>query len=155
MTCQNVVTRWDSESPMPWQVLANSSATGGKFLFGEGRIDPGTPCPPLHVHTNEHESIYVLEGVFTVEVGEERIELRAGDFLVLPPGVPHRFANLSDRPVRLVGTIAPVAIERMFAEEEAYFATLDGLPDPARIAEITEPYGVKVIGESLTSDNAA
>ena len=144
------VTRWNSGSPMPWQVLADSAATGGRFLFGEARIDPGMPCPPLHVHTNEHESIYVIEGVFTVELGEERIELRAGDLLIMPPGVPHRFANLSDHPVRLVGTIAPVGIEKMFAEEDAYFATLDGPPDPARIAEITEPYGVKVIGEPLT-----
>jgi hypothetical protein len=68
----------------------------------------------------------------------------------MPPGVPHRFANLSDSPVRAVGTVAPVGIEKMFAEEEAYFASLDGPPDPVRMAEILEPYGVKVIGPPLT-----
>jgi len=38
----------------------------------------------------------------------------------------------------------------MFAAEEEYFATLDGPPDPARMAEITEPYGVTFLGGPLT-----
>jgi hypothetical protein len=38
----------------------------------------------------------------------------------------------------------------MFAEEEAYFASLDGPPNPVRIAEILQPYGVAVIGPPLT-----
>jgi quercetin dioxygenase-like cupin family protein len=144
------VTRWTTDSATPWQVLANGAATDGRFLIGEARIEPGAPCPPQHIHTHEHESIYLIEGVLTVELGDERIELEAGDCLIMPPGIPHRFANLSDGPVRAVGTVAPVGIEKMFAEEEAYFASLDGPPDPMRIAEILQPYGVKVFGPPLT-----
>ncbi len=147
------VTRWSDGSAIPWQVLADGESTDGRFLIGEARIEPGAPCPPLHAHTNEHESVYVIEGVFTVELGGERLELHAGDCLIMPPGVAHRFANLSDRPVRLVGTVSPAAIEGMFAAEEEYFATLDGPPDPARLAEITEPYGVTSLGGPLTRES--
>ncbi len=143
------VTRWKDGAPMPWQVLANGASTDGRFLIGEARIEPGAPCPPLHVHTREHESIYMIEGVLTVELGGERIELKAGDCLIMPPHVPHRFGNLSDAPVRCIGAISPTAIEAMFAEEKEYFATLDGLPDPAVLAPIAERYGITMLGPPL------
>jgi mannose-6-phosphate isomerase-like protein (cupin superfamily) len=148
MTVQ--VTRWEP-GPMPFQLLADSEATAGQFLFGEARMDPGSPCPSLHIHTHEYESFYVVEGVLTVEVGDQRLELKGGDYVVLPPGVPHRFANLSDAPVRVIGAMAPTNIEKMFAEEEAFFASLDGPPYEADIAKITEPYGVTIVGPPLTA----
>lgn len=141
------VTRWRDGSAMSWQVLADAD---GRFLIGEARLEAGAPCPPLHVHTHEHESIYVIEGVFTVELDGVRHELHPGDCLIMPPGVPHRFANLSDAPVRVIGTVAPTAIRAMFEAEEEYFASLDGPPDPARMNEIIAPYGITVLGGPLT-----
>jgi mannose-6-phosphate isomerase-like protein (cupin superfamily) len=142
------ITRW-TPGAMPWQVLVDGAASGEKFLVGEARVNPGDPCPPQHIHTYEHETFYVIEGVLTIEVGDERFELRAGECLVAPPGVPHRFANLSDGPVRVLGIISPTAIERMFAEEEAYFSTLAGPPDPAVLTPILERYDVTVVGPPL------
>ena len=136
---------------MPFQLLADSEATNGGFLFGEARMDPGAPSPPLHIHAKEYESFYVVEGELTVEVGDERLELTDGDYIVLPPGIPHRFGNLSDAPVRVIGAMAPTGIEKMFVEEERYFASLDGPPYAADIAKITEPYGVTMVGPPLTA----
>jgi quercetin dioxygenase-like cupin family protein len=137
-------------SALPFQLLANSEESDGKFLFGEGRLEPG-PGPGLHVHEHEHESFYVIEGVLTIELDGERLELRSGDYIMCPPGVPHRFSNLSDQPVRVVGAMSPTGIEKMFEAEAAYFATLDGPPDLQRIAEITKPYGVTILGPPLTA----
>jgi mannose-6-phosphate isomerase-like protein (cupin superfamily) len=147
---EHAVTRWTDGTAMPWQVLINSHASGGKFLVGEARIEPGAPCPPQHVHAHEHEALYVIDGVLTVELGDDRIELHAGECLVMPPGVPHRFGNLSDQPVRAIGTISPTAIEHMFAEEETYFATIDSSPDPAVLTSILDRYEVAVVGPPLT-----
>jgi mannose-6-phosphate isomerase-like protein (cupin superfamily) len=52
-----------------------------------------------------------------VELEDERIELEAGECLIMLPGVPHRFANLSDGPVRAISTVAPAGIEKMFAAQ--------------------------------------
>ncbi|MCA1727456.1 MAG: cupin domain-containing protein [Actinobacteria bacterium] len=142
------IRRW--QAGPPWQVLGDSSLTNGEFLFGEARLDPGTPTPGLHVHEHEDESMYVVEGVLTVELGGDRTELHPGDFMVLPRAVPHRFANLHEEPVRAVGVVAPTAIEGYFAEQAAYFATLDGPPDPDRIAEMAAPYGITIIGPPLS-----
>lgn len=144
------VTRWTEGTAMPWQVIANSAETDGKFLIGEVRLNPGEPCPPQHVHTHEHEVIYVIDGVLAVELGEERIDVNAGECLVMPPGIPHRFGNLSDDPVRVIGTVAPTAIENMYAAEEEYLATLSGPPDPEELASILEPYEITVVGPPLT-----
>lgn len=142
-------TSW-RDGGAPWQFLAGPEATGGTFLFGEARLDPGAAVPGLHQHQHEDESLYVVEGTLTVEVGGERVELQAGQFLMLPRGVPHRFGNLSDRPVRVVGAIAPAGIERMFEEQSAYFATLQGPPDDAVIDEIGARYGVTRLGPPLS-----
>jgi mannose-6-phosphate isomerase-like protein (cupin superfamily) len=147
------ITHWQAGTAMPWQVLADGATTDGRFLVGEARIEPGAPCPSLHVHTLEHESIYVIDGVLTVEIGGDRVELGSGDCVVMPRGVPHRFGNLGDVLVRAIGTISPTAIEGMFAEEAVYFASLQGPPDPARMAEIVGRYGVTMLGGPLTRES--
>src|SRR5688500_4233064 len=93
------IRRWSEGGP-PGQMLAGSASTNGGFLFGEARIGVGEPAPGLHVHEREEESLYVIEGVLTLELGDERTELHPGDFAVLPRGIPHRFGNLHDEPVR-------------------------------------------------------
>ena len=88
------------------------------------------PRPPLHVHEDADECFYVVEGRLLVQVGEERHELGPGGFAWLPRQVPHTFANVSARPVRLLGIAVPGGIEELFAEQSAYFAQLQGPPDP-------------------------
>jgi len=64
------------------------------MALGDARIAPGAPGPGRHVHTHEDEGIYVVTGIVTVEVGEERYEVGAESFFWLPREVPHVFANL-------------------------------------------------------------
>lgn len=144
------VRRW--EPGLPWQVLGDSKATNGGFLFGEARLEPGAQAPGLHVHSREDESIYVIDGVMTVELDGERVNLHPGDFLVLPRGIPHRFGNLTDEPVRALGVVAPTGIEGYFKAQAEYLSTLSGPPDPARLAEMVAPYGITLLGPPLTKD---
>jgi mannose-6-phosphate isomerase-like protein (cupin superfamily) len=138
-------TEWST----PWQVLADSTRTGGQLVVGEARLPPHTSGPSLHVHTREDESAYVVEGTLTVAVGEEMFEATPGEFVWLPRNVPHTFANRSSTPVRVVGAIVPGGLEGMFAEQAEYFASLTGPPDEAAIAEIGARYGVTVVGPAL------
>ncbi|HEX6663831.1 MAG TPA: cupin domain-containing protein, partial [Gaiellaceae bacterium] len=55
-------------------VKAGSAETGHAFSQIE-TDDPRGSGPPLHVHHDEDETFYVLEGEVTVLVGEERIDL--------------------------------------------------------------------------------
>jgi quercetin dioxygenase-like cupin family protein len=131
----------------PWRVLAGGELTGGAVTFGVARIPPGSPGPGRHVHTREDEAIYVVEGVLTVEVGDQRFEAGPETLVWLPRNIPHTFANLSGGLVRTVGVITPSGLEGMFAEQAVYFSQLQGPPDPEALTAISAKYGVLPVEE--------
>jgi mannose-6-phosphate isomerase-like protein (cupin superfamily) len=55
--------------------------------------------PRLHRHPYE-EVFVVQEGRATYVVGETEYEVGAGDIVVVPAGLPHRFVNSGDGPLR-------------------------------------------------------
>jgi uncharacterized RmlC-like cupin family protein len=60
-------------------------------------IPPGARAEP-HVHVGYETGIYVLEGTVLTRWGralENEVVSQAGDFLFVPPGVPHEAINLS------------------------------------------------------------
>jgi mannose-6-phosphate isomerase-like protein (cupin superfamily) len=133
----------DKQRGQPWRVLAGGERTGGLVTFGDARLPPRTAGPGRHIHSREDEAIYVVSGVLTVEVGDQRHEVGTGSLVWLPRGVPHTFANLSDEPVWTVGVITPSGLEEMFAEIAAYLGGLTGPPDPGTITAINAKYGVR------------
>jgi uncharacterized RmlC-like cupin family protein len=68
-------------------------------------IPPGARAEP-HIHVGYETGIYVLEGTVCTRWGpslEHEVISRAGEFLFVPPGVPHEAINLSaDTPARAV-----------------------------------------------------
>jgi mannose-6-phosphate isomerase-like protein (cupin superfamily) len=48
---------------------------------------------PLHVHHEDDEAWYVLEGVLRFRLGEETFEVGAGGSVLAPKGVPHAYGN--------------------------------------------------------------
>ncbi len=62
-------------------VKAGADETGNAFAQFEVD-DPRGSGPPLHVHHNEDETFYVLDGEVTVLVGDERIDLAARRLLL-------------------------------------------------------------------------
>jgi uncharacterized RmlC-like cupin family protein len=68
-------------------------------------IPPGGRAEP-HIHVGYETGIYVLEGTVRTRWGsalEHEVVSQAGDFLFVPPGVPHEAINLSaTEPARAV-----------------------------------------------------
>jgi mannose-6-phosphate isomerase-like protein (cupin superfamily) len=77
----------------------------GDFVIAEWR-DAGGPAEPrrliapLHVHHQDDEAWYVLEGELRVQRGEEIVEVRAGAGALVPRGTPHTYWNLGPGPAR-------------------------------------------------------
>lgn len=53
--------------------------------------------PALHVHLNQDEVFYIVEGEYLVQVGDEQKTLTVGDTIFLPRNVPHTWLQLSDK----------------------------------------------------------
>jgi mannose-6-phosphate isomerase-like protein (cupin superfamily) len=74
---------------------------------GGANFDPPRLIAPLHLHRNDDEAWYVLEGVLCVRRGDEVVEVRAGAAVLVPPGAPHTYWNPTAEPVRYLLVMTP------------------------------------------------
>jgi quercetin dioxygenase-like cupin family protein len=117
-----------------YRFLATGHETGGRYAMWEAIVPPGSG-PPLHVHSREEEAFYVIEGEITFQLNDDLIQAPAGTFVNMPIGSLHRFSNQSDKPARMIITIAPAGLEEMFFEVGKPLDACDH-PQPPTKAEI-------------------
>ncbi|WP_255192919.1 cupin domain-containing protein [Natronobeatus ordinarius] len=75
-------------------VLIGDEHGAPNFAIRRFRLEPGAEVPK-HTNEVEHEQ-YVLEGEYTVGIGEEEYPVSAGDSLLIPAGVVHWYRNEGD-----------------------------------------------------------
>ncbi|HEX3874354.1 MAG TPA: cupin domain-containing protein [Solirubrobacteraceae bacterium] len=83
--------------------------SGGDWAVVEWTVRAGDE-PPIHTHTREDETVYVLDGAITAFVGDQRIDVEAGSYAALPKGVPHGLTVRGDE-VRLLVALVPAGAE--------------------------------------------
>ncbi|MCL4220786.1 MAG: cupin domain-containing protein [Phycisphaerales bacterium] len=99
-----------------YALLVTGEQSGGCFSLTHSIVPPGSG-PPLHTHTRESETFTILEGVVTFFQGRlAPVDLGPGSVIHLEAQVPHRFANLSNRPARMLILTTPAGFERMIVE---------------------------------------
>lgn len=89
--------------------------TGGAFCLFVDHPPPGWTLPP-HRHRNEAETIYIVEGSFSMDVEGSSSRLSAGDSVHVPRGVIHSGANLGTETGRRVVVFSPAGMEDFFEE---------------------------------------
>jgi quercetin dioxygenase-like cupin family protein len=100
--------------------------SGGSVAVFESLIPP-SEGPPLHVHANEEEVLYVLEGTFRFRLGDAVSNAPEGSLMFVPRGVPHTWQNAGDDAGRLLITFTPAGMERFFDRAEGDRAAFEGL----------------------------
>ena len=76
-------------------IKADGAETGGRVMVTE-QLGPRGSGSPLHVHHNEDEWFYVLEGELTIWVDGETHVAPAGSFVLGPRDIPHTFIVSSE-----------------------------------------------------------
>ena len=130
-------------------VLASADDTNG--VLGAVEVtSPAGAVPPLHVHSREDEAFYVVEGDYSVFVGDEVINASSGAWVWAPRGVPHGYQIHSEHGRHLSLTM-PGGFEAFF-EEVAEFATPSADPrtEVHRMAAVAARYGVELLGPPPT-----
>lgn len=143
---------WFLETRMT--VKAGGEQTGGAFTLLEWSAPAGFG-PPSHVHRQEDEAFYLLEGELTVRCGDRRWTVEAGGFVFLPHGIAHSFI-VSEGPVRGLQITSPAGFET-YIQELGRPAAGPGLPEPtapdiARLVEVSERYGTAIVGPPMSAD---
>jgi quercetin dioxygenase-like cupin family protein len=77
------------------RVLLTTEATGGAISVLMAWHKPGEG-PPDHVHFNQEEAFFVLEGSYELTVGDETRTAGRGAIVFIPRNVVHRFKNVGD-----------------------------------------------------------
>lgn len=133
-------------------IKASAETTGGQFGLVEMIVAPGHG-PPLHIHHAEDEALWVLEGRFTFQIGDEMIAAGPGAFVFQPRGTPHTFRLESATPARLLVLLVPGGGEGFFVAGGRPAAG-EGLPAPAapdfaQLQAAAEQYHLEFVGPPL------
>lgn len=81
--------------------IVRGADTGMRFSMVEAYTAPAAGSAP-HLHRDDEESFYVLEGTYQIVRGKERLTCGPGTFTHVPKGVPHAFTNIGDGPARMI-----------------------------------------------------
>jgi mannose-6-phosphate isomerase-like protein (cupin superfamily) len=100
--------------------------------------------PARHLHYEQDEWFYAVEGEFIIEVGQERFPLHPGDSLLAPRKVPHVWAFVGEGTGRMLITFMPAG------QMEAFFREVtkaNAMPpqDPA----LWRAHGMELVGPPL------
>ena len=132
-----------------YRFLATGEDTNCKYSLIEALVGPGGGPPP-HVHSREEEGFYILEGEITFTIDGERVVATAGMFANMQVGTLHSFKNESNKPAKMLVSVAPAGLEKMFMEigvplaEGATTALPPTKEDVEKLLAIAPKYGIEI-----------
>jgi quercetin dioxygenase-like cupin family protein len=118
---------------------ATAAETGGAFIAFEDHMARGKTTP-FHLHPNDDEAIYVLDGELLVHVEGEEHTVDRGGLFVVPRGVPHAFMVTSET-AHIFTFQTPGTGERFYrdaGEPATSDANPSGTADFARLREAAD-----------------
>jgi quercetin dioxygenase-like cupin family protein len=125
------------------RVLEDGSNTGHRLGIAESVLAPHTPGPPQHRHAQHDEGFYVLSGSVRFTVGDEDYDVTSGSLVMVPPGAPHTFANVTDEPAVMLSTFTPDLYVQYFRDLQDMIASGQALTPEVSIRTMsryaTEP----------------
>ncbi len=116
----------------------------------------GQVAAPRHLHQQEEEGFYVVDGDVTIQIGDELIEGTPGTFAFVPRGVEHAFSIQSPE-AKLLLLVSPgnAGHEALFEEmgepaaEHVVPPPPSGPPDVELLAAIGARHGTTIVGPPI------
>lgn len=121
--------------------VVNKDSQEDMFIMEHRNVEQGGP--PKHVHLEQDEWWYVIDGRYIVEIGERRYSLGPGDSVFGPRLVPHVWAFVGDTPGRMLIAFAPAG------KMQAAFERIRTKPGYLAEADQLKPYGMELVGPPL------
>lgn len=125
--------------------------TGGELLAFDLELAADGHVPGMHVHPTQEERFEVVSGTMRFRKGRKRVTAKAGDVVVVPPGVAHKFSNAGDDTAVVRVEVRPaLRMEDLFetATElaEDGRTTRKGMPKPLDMALFVREFDAEVRG---------
>src|SRR5689334_11850528 len=114
----------------------------GVFILENTFLAKGGPA--RHLHYEQEEWFYVLEGEFKFEVGTQRFHLHPGDSLLAPRRVPHVWAFTGEGCGRILVEFLPAGKMEAFFREVTKANAM-----PPQDPEIWRAHGMELLGPPM------
>jgi quercetin dioxygenase-like cupin family protein len=129
-------------------VKAGGLETRNAFTVIEAECPAGSGPPP-HIHHDEEEAFYLLEGELAITCGEQTWTASPGAFALLPRGIPHSFRASDAGNARMLQISSPAQFER-FAAEIGEPAKTKSIPsssdvDLDNLKRVARKYGIEML----------
>ncbi|MFD7834433.1 cupin domain-containing protein [Streptomyces sp. NPDC059761] len=124
------------------RVLEDGGNTGHRLGIAESVLAPHTPGPPQHRHAQHDEGFYIISGTVRFTVGQRDYDATAGTLVMVPPGAPHTFANVSDAPAVMLSTFTPDLYVQYFRDLRDMFVG-DQAMTPQAGAQVMSRYATE------------
>jgi len=97
-----------------YRIVISGEETDNRFAVIEMTVPP-SGGPPPHSHPNTHETFYVLAGEVEFKTEKGKTVVSKGGFVEIPfGGAVHCFKNTSDSFAKLLCTVMPAGLEKIF-----------------------------------------
>jgi quercetin dioxygenase-like cupin family protein len=117
-------------------IRISGDETDGAFSLCEYTAPPDGPSPPLHIHEETAEVIYVLDGTLECTVEDDTFTAEAGATVTIPRETVHTFSVTGNETARFLLLYSPAGFEGYFEEMGEYLQSLPpGPPDMDKVAE--------------------
>jgi quercetin dioxygenase-like cupin family protein len=126
----------------PTSLRATAATTNGAFGLVEGQLPPGFESP-YHVHTNEDEAFYVVEGEMAFIVDGKWTVAGPGTYAFGPRNLPHGFKVVGETPARLLLLCSPGGFEGFVNELRQ---PEPAPPDMGVLVATAARYGIEILG---------
>ena len=147
---EHIILGGPGGEPIDCKVSARD--TDGAMSVFEFKCQSGGP---RHLHYEQDEWIYVIEGEFDFEIGDKRFRVGAGESVFIPRKVPHGWACVSGKPGKIINVYQPACkVEEFFRELGKY----NGKPYVHEVLSIDEfrrlfhDHGMDLLGPPLRGE---
>lgn len=127
--------------------ITSADTNGGIAVFEQNGFTP-LGGPPLHIHTDQDEYFYIINGEYVFQVGNQKLQMKSGDTIFLPRNVPHAFIQLSETGKVLVSYIPAGKMEDFFKTTDSWTVP----PSKETIEKTFAEHGMLVVGPPIKAE---
>jgi mannose-6-phosphate isomerase-like protein (cupin superfamily) len=127
------------------KVLLTTEATGGAISVLMGWLKPGEG-PGDHVHFNQEEIFFIVEGTYELTVGGQTTTAGPGTIVFIPRNMVHRFKNVGNTTGCMLDLSLPGGQDHYFKAISELAA--DGGLTGEKVMEINKKFDTNFLAES-------
>jgi mannose-6-phosphate isomerase-like protein (cupin superfamily) len=131
--------------PLPGEKIGmrvESEHSGNAFSLTEIIVAPQAG-PPLHIHHDADEVLFVLEGIVDFVCDNQRFRTGPGGLAAVPKGVPHAFRNFENTAARMIVLLSPGGFEQIMH-------TMKGRP-VADFPSVSAAFDLEIVGPQISA----